>query len=114
MLSRRKGLLLLIPNKFRFLYLHSTHPMLWCIYSSDGGGRAYPSKLEVVCVTGLPARTARTFVPPFFAPKKLPSFIQTCRTDLKSLQRKRYEKLVQAPFDLECGCLRHQIEIPRT
>jgi len=25
--------------------------------------------LEVVCVTGLPARTARTFVPPFFAPK---------------------------------------------
>jgi hypothetical protein len=25
--------------KFRFLYLTSTQSMLWCIYSSDGGGR---------------------------------------------------------------------------
>ena len=33
--------------------------MLSCIYSSDGGGRAYPPELEVICVTGLPARTAK-------------------------------------------------------
>jgi hypothetical protein len=30
--------------------------------------------LEVVCVTGLPARTAKTFVPSFFVPKSTDTF----------------------------------------
>jgi hypothetical protein len=42
--------------------------MLCCIYSGDGDGFLPLHVLEVSCVTGLPARTARPFVPSFFAP----------------------------------------------
>ena len=40
--------------------------MLCCIYSGGRDGFNLLLLLEVVCVTGLPARTARPFVPSFF------------------------------------------------
>jgi hypothetical protein len=48
-----------------------------------------PSKLEVVCVTGLPARAARPLVPPFFCAKNAAhtpvAFINATRLSILTL-----------------------------
>jgi hypothetical protein len=57
-------------KKFRLLYLLSSESMLRCIYSSWGSGSVYRQpRLEVVCVTGLPARTVHRSCRLFFVPK---------------------------------------------
>ena len=48
--------------------LRFSKSMLCCIYSGDGDDHPIAPVLEVSCVTGLPARTARPFVPSFFLP----------------------------------------------
>ena len=75
-----------------------------------------PSRLEVVCVTGLPARTARPFVPPFFAPRcrhaarsSLPRPLRLsipARSGLRYCQESLMTKqLDEAPLGSRIGCL---------
>src|SRR5205814_6807727 len=54
-------------QKFQILYLLFSKSIVSCRYSGDEGCLSgHPSEPGVVCVTGLPARTAPTFVPSFF------------------------------------------------
>ena len=47
-------------QKFRFLYLLFFESMLWCRYSGREAVELTASGLEASCVTGLPARTAKS------------------------------------------------------
>src|ERR1035438_408247 len=89
--------------------------MLWCIYSSEGGGKATAPDLEVSCVTGLPARTARPFVPPFFCAvspvccpfRLLLRFRFLLVSVYNEVERFCHDKYPQASLGSWFGCLRH-------
>ena len=91
--------------------------MVPCIYSSDGGGLVAVPELEVSCVTGLPARTARPFVPSFFAIELqhelhlhnpvLRHFQSPLDWVYNRLERTDHEDPYQSPLNPGFGSLRH-------
>ena len=101
-----------LQNIFRFLYLLSTVSMLTCIYSSDEAAELAASELEVSCVTGLPARTAkrscRLFFVPHFPPRNplIPSPPRRTFRSTMALRESSDEKPDQAPLVPGFGRLR--------
>src|ERR1035441_1320215 len=84
--------------------------MLRCIYSSDEVVEHATFELEVVCVTGLPARTAKLSCR-FFLPTDTPLRLHpdTCNLPWFRINAREnsHEKLDKAALGTQPGCLRH-------
>src|ERR1035438_1378397 len=55
-----------IAKKSRFLYLLSPESIVWCIYSSSGGGKSLPLQAGSSLRHWPPGTNSKTFVPSFF------------------------------------------------